>query len=155
LIRSRSLFNGRKISGLTLVEVMIIVAIIAVLLAIALPNFHRTQRRGNVTKAKSELRALQTAVESYYVHNSYAYPASLSALTSASPTIVSSIPDDPFASSGTSYGYVRGGTGNAYYVIYSVGPDANGSATIAGDVASETNGSSCIYVSNAGEDTSP
>jgi hypothetical protein len=78
----------------------------------------------------------------------------LSDLTSATPRIVSSIPDDIFASSG-SYGYVRGGTGNYYYVIYSVGPDGTGSATITSDAVSETNGTSCIYVSNESEDSEP
>jgi hypothetical protein len=113
------------------------------------------QRQGNIAKAKSELGTLQTAVENYYVHNSNTYPSSLSDLTSAVPNIVSSVPDDVFASAGTSYGYVRGGTGNFYYVIYSIGPDGNGSATISGDAVSETNGSSCIYVSNSGEDSTP
>jgi prepilin-type N-terminal cleavage/methylation domain-containing protein len=143
-----------KRKGFTLVEVMIVVAIIAALMAIAIPNYRRIQEQGNIAKAKSELRTLQTAVENYYIHNSSTYPAALSDLTTAIPRIVSSIPDDVFAASG-SYGYVRGGTSNYYYVIYSVGPDGNGSATISSDAVSETNGSSCIYVSNAGDDSAP
>ncbi len=143
-----------KRKGFTLVEVMIVVAIIAALMAIAIPNYRRIQEQGNITKAKSELRTLQTAVENYYIHNSSTYPSALSDLTTATPRIVNSIPDDVFATSG-SYGYVRGGTSNYYYVIYSVGPDGNGSATISSDAPSETNGASCIYVSNAGEDSTP
>lgn len=134
---------------------MIAVAVIAILMAIAVPSYRRIQRQGNVSKAKSELRTLQTAVENYYIHNDSTYPASLSDLTTAVPNIVSSIPDDVFASAGTSYGYDMGGTGNAYYVIYSIGPDENGSAAISSDSVSETNGSSCVYVSNAGDDTEP
>lgn len=139
----------------TLTELMIAVAIVAVLLTIAVPNYIRIQRQSRITGAKSDLRTLQTAAENYYIHNNNTYPAGLTDLTAATPRIVSSIPDDVFASAGTSYGYVRGGTGNAYYVIYSIGPDGNGSATISSDAVSETNGSSCIYVSNAGEDSAP
>jgi general secretion pathway protein G len=144
------------LSGFTLIELLIVIAVISILIGIALPRFKGMQEEGNIAKAKGELRTLQTAVESYYIHNNNTYPSSLSALTSQTPNIVSSIPDDPFAASGTSYSYVRGGTNNRYYVIYSVGPGGNGSATIsASDTVSETNGSSCIYVSNAGQDTQP
>jgi general secretion pathway protein G len=143
-----------KKRGMSLVEVMIVVAIVGVLLVVVVPNYRRIQEQSNISKAKSELRTLQTAVENYYLHSG-SYPSSLSDVTAATPNIVNSIPDDPFASSGTSYGYTRGGTGNYYYVVYSVGPDGNGSATISGDAVSETNASSCIYVSNAGNDTAP
>jgi len=113
------------------------------------------QDEGNIAKAKGELRTLQTAVESYYIHNSTTYPSALSALPSATPQIVTAVPADPFDSASASYGYVRGGTNNKFYVIFSDGPGGNGSATITSDAVVETNGSSCIYVSNAGTDTQP
>lgn len=142
--------------GFTLVELLIVIMVIAILIGIALPRFRGMQDEANITKSKGELRTLQTAVESYYIHNNNTYPTALSALTSATPNIVSSIPSDPFSTSGASYGYTRGGTNNKYYIIYSVGPGANGSAAIsASDTVSETNGSSCIYVSNIGQDTQP
>lgn len=141
--------------GFTLIELLIVIMVIAILIGIALPRFRGMQDEGNIAKAKGELRTLQTAVESYYIHNSNAYPAALSSLTSQTPQIVSAIPADPFSTSGASYGFVRSGTNNKYYVIYSVGPAANGSATITSDAVAETNGSSCIYVSNAGQDTQP
>lgn len=141
--------------GFTLIELLIVIAVISILIGIALPRFRGMQDEGNIAKAKGELRTLQTAIESYYIHNNNAYPAALSALTSQAPQIVSSIPTDPFSSTGASYGYVRGGTNDKYYVAYSVGPGGNGSATITSDAVVETNGSSCIYVSNAGQDTQP
>ena len=139
--------------GFTLIELLIVIAVISILIAIALPRFKGMQDEGNIAKSKGELRTLQTAVESYYIHNNQTYPSALSALTSATPSIVSSIPNDPFGTS--SYGYVRGGTNNKFYVIYSVGTGGNGSATITSDAVAETNGSSCIYASNAGTDTQP
>jgi prepilin-type N-terminal cleavage/methylation domain-containing protein len=141
--------------GFTLIELLIVIAVISILIGIALPRFKGMQDEGNIAKAKGELRTLQTAVESYYIHNSNAYPSALSSLTSATPNVVSSIPTDPFSSSGAAYGYVRGGTNNKFYVIYSVGPVGNGSATITSDAVAETNGSSCIYASNAGQDAQP
>lgn len=141
--------------GFTLIELLIVIAVISILISIALPRFKSMQDEGNIAKAKGELRTLQTAVESYYIHNSNAYPSALSALTTATPQIVSSIPTDPFDSSSGAYGYVRGGTNNKFYVIFSDGPGGNGSATITSDAVVETNGSSCIYASNAGTDTQP
>jgi len=139
--------------GFTIIELLIVIAVISILIGIALPRFKGMQDEGNIAKAKGELRTLQAAVESYYIHNSNAYPSALSALTSETPLIVGAIPDDPFGTG--SYGYLRGGTNNKYYVIYSVGPSGNGSATITDDAVVETSGASCIYASNAGQDAQP
>ena len=141
--------------GFTLLELIIVIAVISILIAIALPRFKGMQDEGDIAKSKGELRTLQTAEESFYIHNSPSYPSALSAVTTASPSIVTSIPTDPFSSSSGGYGYVRGGTNSKFYVIYSVGPGGNGSATITSDAVAETNGSSCIYASNAGTDTQP
>jgi general secretion pathway protein G len=140
--------------GFTLIELLIVIAVIAILVGIALPRFRGIQEEGLIAQAKGELRTLQTAVESYYIHNNNAYPSKLSSLTGASPLIVGTLPTDPF-DPGSDYGFNRGGTNNQYYVIYSDGPAGNGSAKISGTSVAETNGSSCIYVSNAGTDTTP
>ncbi|MBL7091803.1 MAG: prepilin-type N-terminal cleavage/methylation domain-containing protein [Candidatus Omnitrophica bacterium] len=144
--------------GFTLIELMIVIAVIAILVGIALPRFRGMQVEGLIAQAKGELRTLQTAVESYYIHNNNAYPATGSAaletaLDSATPNIIDYVPTDPFSSS--DYVYVMGGTDSKYYIIYSVGPGGNGSAVITDDAVVETNGSSCIYVSNMGQDTQP
>ena len=146
--------------GFTLIELLIVIAVISILIGIALPRFKGMQDEGNIAKAKGELRTLQTAVESYYIHNSNAYPATGSAalqtaLASAVPSIITYVPADPFSSSGADYVYVLGGTNNRYYIIYSAGPGGNGSATIAADAVAEVNGSSCIYVSNMSTDSQP
>jgi len=145
--------------GFTLVEILIVIAVIAILIGIALPRFKGMQDEGNIAKVKGELRTLKTAVESYYIHNSYTYPATTAAalqtaLASAKPSIISYVPTDPFSTS-ADYVYVMGGTNSKYWIIYSVGPGGNGSAVITSDAVVETNGSSCIYVSNMSEDTQP
>src|SRR6186997_2434592 len=49
----------------TLIELLIVVAIIAILAAIAVPNFIEAQTRSKVSRTKADMRALATAIESY------------------------------------------------------------------------------------------
>jgi type II secretion system protein G len=146
--------------GFTLIELLIVIAVISILIGIALPRFRGMQEEGNIAKAKGELRTLQTAVESYYIHNNNTYPTDFpddleNDSSATGPKLIGeTAPTDPF-NPGNDYGYFKGGAGDQYYVIYSVGLDGDGSATITDDEVVETNGSSCIYVSNAGQDSQP
>jgi len=56
----------------TLIELLIVVAIIAILAAIAVPNFLEAQVRAKTARVKSDLRAIAIALEAYTLdHNSY------------------------------------------------------------------------------------
>jgi prepilin-type N-terminal cleavage/methylation domain-containing protein len=56
----------------TLIELLVVVTIIAILAAIALPNFLEAQTRAKVARARADLRTLATGLESYRVDmNSY------------------------------------------------------------------------------------
>lgn len=57
----------------TLIELLIVVAIIAILAAIAVPNFLEAQVRSKVSRVKADMRSLATALESYAVDNNH-YP---------------------------------------------------------------------------------
>ncbi|MBN1475675.1 prepilin-type N-terminal cleavage/methylation domain-containing protein [Candidatus Sumerlaeota bacterium] len=57
----------------TLIELLIVVAIIAILAAIAVPNFLEAQTRAKVARVRSDMRSLATALESYRV-DANAYP---------------------------------------------------------------------------------
>jgi type II secretion system protein G len=57
----------------TLIELLIVVAIIAILAAIAVPNFLEAQTRSKVSRVKADLRTMATAMEAYRVDNT-AYP---------------------------------------------------------------------------------
>jgi prepilin-type N-terminal cleavage/methylation domain-containing protein len=58
-----------KTKAFTLIELLIVVAIIAILAAIAVPNFLEAQTRAKVSRAKNDMRTLATAIESYQVDN--------------------------------------------------------------------------------------
>ena len=57
----------------TLIELLIVVAIIAILAAIAVPNFLEAQVRSKVSRTKADMRSLATAIEAYAVDNTV-YP---------------------------------------------------------------------------------
>ena len=57
--------SSRKTAGFTLVEIMIVVAIIALLAAIAVPNFLRARKRSQATTILNDLRMLDHAMDQY------------------------------------------------------------------------------------------
>ena len=58
-----------KRAGFTLVEIMIVVAIIALLAAIAVPNFLRSRKRSQATQVLEDLRIIDSAVDQYAIEN--------------------------------------------------------------------------------------
>jgi len=59
-------FRSGRVSAFTLIELLIVVAIIAILAAIAVPNFLEAQTRAKISRTKSDMRSLATALESYF-----------------------------------------------------------------------------------------
>lgn len=65
----------RNNKGFTLIELMIVVAIIGILAAIAIPQFAKMRQKGQNAAATSALGNLKTAQEAYYLENDiYADP---------------------------------------------------------------------------------
>jgi prepilin-type N-terminal cleavage/methylation domain-containing protein len=57
----------RSTTGFTLVEIMIVVAIIALLAAIAVPGFLRARKRSQATRVLNDLRPIDSAVDQYAI----------------------------------------------------------------------------------------
>ncbi len=60
--------NQRR-GGFTLVEIMIVVAIIALLAAIAVPGFLRARKRSQASRIVNDLRLIDSAVDQYAIEN--------------------------------------------------------------------------------------
>src|SRR5438105_7648778 len=63
----KTAFSNRK--GFTLVEIMIVVAIIALLAAIAVPGFLRARKRSQATRILNDLRMIDSAVDQYAIES--------------------------------------------------------------------------------------
>lgn len=102
--QSHAVGNGAK-RAFTLIELLIVVAIITILAAIATPNFLQAQVRARVARVHADMRTVATALETYAVDNN-AYPVvgsfydpmpSVRFNTLTSPiSYLSSLPTDPF-----------------------------------------------------------
>jgi prepilin-type N-terminal cleavage/methylation domain-containing protein len=58
---------NKKRGGFTLVEIMIVVSIIALLAAIAIPNFLRARKRSQATRCLEDLRIIDSACDQYAI----------------------------------------------------------------------------------------
>jgi type IV pilus assembly protein PilA len=104
----------RSKKGFTLVEIMIVVAIIVLLAAIAIPNLLRARLSANEATAIAAMRTLSTAMETFRAAQSPpAYPTALSALNATNPPYI----DNVLASSNKSgYTFTLAGGGTTYSV---------------------------------------
>jgi len=69
---SREYQSALSRSAFTLIELLIVVAIIAILAAIAVPNFLEAQVRAKIARAKADQRTITTGLETYHIdQNSY------------------------------------------------------------------------------------
>lgn len=124
----------RTRTAFTLIELLIVVAIIAILAGIALPNFLQAQTRSKVARVKSDMRTISIGLEAFAVDNN-GYPDALFGLRALTRPVeyLSAAPEDVFRV-GTDTGFFsrRGFRYGAMpieppsrYAIASMGPDTD------------------------------
>ena len=119
--------------GFTLIEIMVVVVIIGLLAAVILPNVFGRVEQAKITKAKSDIQGLETALTMYKLDN-YKYPSTdlgLGALSQRpnDPSVrnwpeggyIKRISKDPW---GNPYQYLYPGLHGQEYDLYSFGADS-------------------------------
>lgn len=131
----------RQRHGFTLVEIMIVVAIIALLAAIAIPNLLRARHNANEAASIAAVRTISTACESFRAAQTpTSYPANLAALSAATPAYI-----DAGLAGATAAGTARQG----YFYTYAL-VNANQFTCTASPAVSGTTGTRIFFVDESG-----
>lgn len=114
----------KKKGGFTLIELIVVIAILGILAALISGNFISSLKKGRDARRKADLQQIQKALESYYEDNlTYpnTLPASGTSLThpdsEVNKTYMLKIPSDPMENSGYKYEYATEDGKN--YKLYS------------------------------------
>jgi type IV pilus assembly protein PilA len=99
----------RSHKGFSLIELLLVVAVILIIAAIAVPNFLRSRMRANEASAVASLRVINTAAVTYSItYPDMGFPAQLTTLGGANPCAASSTQSclvDDILAQGTKSGY--------------------------------------------------
>lgn len=98
----------KRQGGFTLLELLIVIVIIGILALLIIPNITSAPKKARDTQRKTDMKAVQKALEEYFVSNNV-YPTTATwqaDLTGGNPPILKAIPTDPKNASPYTYDYV-------------------------------------------------
>jgi type IV pilus assembly protein PilA len=123
----------RSRHGFTLIELLIVVVIIGILAAIAIPKFANTKDRAYVAQMKTDLRNLATSEEAFF-YDSSTYTTDFSRLNNYTPSVGIAVVVNEATPKGWS---ATATSGNTYHQCYVFSGQATpvGTATIEGRIA--------------------
>jgi len=125
-----------KKAGFTLIELMVVVAIIGILMAAGILAFSNAQQNARDSRRRADIDAMSKAMEQYYQNNNSAYPVTAGAIATYFPS--GSIPADP---QGAAYNFSA--TATNYCVCGTLEKTGRGNSTALGA------GGSCTYGTGA------
>jgi len=96
--------RGRSPRGFTLIEIMIVLALIGILVGLAIPRYQHARRRAQEAVLKEDLFTLRKLIDQYYSDKGK-YPASLRTL--AEEAYLRTIPIDPMTGSADTWQEIR------------------------------------------------
>lgn len=138
------LWQGKKQSGFSLLEIMVVIVIMGLLVAVVAPNVLQNQDRAMVEKARADISVLEQALDMYKLDN-HVYPTTdqgLQALVKRPDTgptpknyrsngYIKRLPEDPW---GNPYVFIQPGEHGAFD-LYSTGADGEeGGEELASDI---------------------
>lgn len=126
--------NIQRQSGFTLIEVMVVVVILGILAAVVVPNIVNKPGEARISKAKTDIRAIESALDDYKLDN-FDYPSTEQGLKAllTKPTsapepkswkgpYLKNLSQDPWKND---YQYLNPGTHGGAIDVFSTGKDVN------------------------------
>ncbi len=104
----KKILSLRRQAGFTLMELLIVIAIVGILVSVSVVSYSSAQRKSRDSRRHTDMKALQSAWEQYYADNASNYPGgtsaavcTLSMMTNSTTYLPGGLPIDP--KSGTPY----------------------------------------------------